>query len=77
MLPDKNLGQPAIGLQHNGPTGAEAKVSLELTPVDSVALSDRCYPGERARCRLMGTSGSPVPGEMSGAGDLSPVAAGR
>jgi hypothetical protein len=49
--PDKNLGQPAIGLQQNGPTGAGAKVSLELTPIDSVTLSDGYYPGERAQCR--------------------------
>jgi len=48
MLPDKNLGQRAIGLQQNGPTGTGAKVSLELTPIDNVTLSDRYYPGERA-----------------------------
>jgi len=51
MLPDKNLGQPAIGLEQNGPTGAGAKVSFELEPIDSVTLSDRYYPGERAQCR--------------------------
>jgi hypothetical protein len=51
MLPDKNLGQPAIGLQQNSPTGAGAKGSLELTPSGSVTLSDGHYPGERAQSR--------------------------
>ena len=31
MLPDKNLASQPSGLQQNSPTGAGAKVSLELT----------------------------------------------
>jgi hypothetical protein len=39
MLPDKNIGQPAVCLRQNSSTGAGAKVSLELTSIDSVTPS--------------------------------------
>jgi hypothetical protein len=51
MLSDKNLDQPAIGLQQTSPTGAGSKVGLKLMPIDSVTLSDRHGPRERALTR--------------------------
>jgi hypothetical protein len=64
-LPDKNLGQPATGLERNGPTGTGAKVSLELTPISNVTLSDRYDPGERAQCRPSASAGCERPPRTS------------
>jgi hypothetical protein len=48
---DKNLNQRSMTLPQTSPSGAESKVGFDAAPIDSVTLSDRRCPEERARTR--------------------------